>query len=32
MRNIAEAKAQADSKGVRTGKQWSEDRQTIRKG
>ncbi len=27
MRNIADAKAQADSKGVRTDKQWSEDRQ-----
>jgi hypothetical protein len=32
MRNIAKAKAQADSKGVMTGKQWSEDRQTVRNG
>jgi hypothetical protein len=32
MRNIAEATAKADSKGVRTGTQWSRDRQTVRKG
>jgi hypothetical protein len=30
MRYIAEATAKA-SKGVRTGKQWSRDRETVRK-